>query len=69
MVYFTKYHFKSLTFFFLVESKRKNTKIQMPTLIQEFYVSVYVQIKMIFFVPYFFNTMKKQNVLIRLFTI
>lgn len=41
----------------------------MPTLIQEFYISVYVQIKVTFFVPYFFNTIKKQIVLIRLFTI
>lgn len=41
----------------------------MPTLIQEFYVSVYAQKKMTFFVPYFFDTIKKQNVLITLFTI
>lgn len=67
MLSFANCYFETLDIFFFAGSKNNDTNACANSRI--LYVSVYVRMKMTFFVPYFYNAVKKQNVLISVFTV
>lgn len=65
--FFCKLLFWDSRYFFFAGSKNNDTNACANS--RSLYVSVYVRMKMTFFVPYFYNAVKKQNVLISVFTV